>query len=64
MADFAVIAVETSPAYRYHDRTDRPPLEYVWTDEGDDALAAARGTIVGALLSVACWFGIYLLVTM
>ena len=59
IADIAILAEGSSPVCRHLDGTGRQTLDYVGTE---DALAAARGTLVGAFVSVACWFGIYLLV--
>ena len=60
IADLAILAEGSSPASRHLDGTGREMLDYVGTD---DALAAARGVLVGAFVSVTCWFCIYLLVT-
>ena len=62
MAETAAIAVGPSPARRISIALTAQR----WNSsesEAHDPLGCARGTHVGALLSMVCWFGIYLVVT-
>ena len=62
MIDMAAFAGGTSPVCPCLDRGDSTGVVYGWPHEADDPFAVAQGILVGVLLGLTCWFGIYVLV--